>query len=117
MFRSSHNSRDTNLLQRQRTSQQMKTSSVRNKWKKEHNEYDHTKDAMHTLDRNEQRIIFRLRTGHCCLNAHMYRMGKTTSPMCSCLEGKQTPYHILQECPTIKDLRNQVWTVHTEISR
>jgi len=92
-------------------------SAFRNKWKKEHNEYDHTKDAMHTLDRNEQRIIFRLRTGHCCLNAHMYRMGKTPSPMCSCLEDRQTPHHILQECPTLRDLRNQVWPVQTEIGR
>ncbi|XP_070203398.1 uncharacterized protein [Littorina saxatilis] len=44
-----------------------------------------TRDAYHLLERWQQVVIMRLRTGHCRLNAHMFRKLKLTpSPTCPC---------------------------------
>ena len=67
-------------------------------------------DNYHKLDRAEQVIILRLRTGHNRLNSHMYKTMKLVqSPLCTCHIGDQTADHILQDCPTFINLRTQIW--------
>ena len=67
-------------------------------------------DNYHKLDRAEQVIILRLRTGHNRLNSHMYKTMKLVqSPLCTCHTGDQTADHILQDCPTFTNLRTQIW--------
>ena len=54
-------------------------------------------DSYHSLTRQDQVTIFRLRTGHCRLNQHLHRKMKVVpSPMCSCGEAEQDTRHILQ---------------------
>ncbi|BFZ12914.1 hypothetical protein BsWGS_15953 [Bradybaena similaris] len=57
------------------------------------------KDKYPTLDRKEQIIIFRLRTGHNRLNKHMHRLQLNVSPMCGSGQDEQTAEHVLQVCP------------------
>ena len=67
-----------------------------------------SRDPYHRLSRLQQVVIFRLRTGHCRLNAHLFKMKQVPSPTCPCgLE--QTPEHILQICPLFQEQREQVW--------
>ena len=78
------------------------------------------KDDYHLLSREDQVIILRLRTGHNRLNAHMYRKLKLVpSPACSCHQGDQTAEHILQMCPTLHTLRENIWpdptSLHTKL--
>ncbi|KAK7109255.1 hypothetical protein V1264_013328 [Littorina saxatilis] len=61
------------------------------------------------LQRQQKTTIFRLRTGHCRLRAHLYRLGVSHTPDCSCETGPQTPEHILQSCPLYQDARTQHW--------
>ena len=69
-----------------------------------------TKDDYHLLDRWEQVIIMRLRTGHNRLNAHMCTKLKLfPSPLCSYGAEQQTAEHILQRCPHLEDKRKNVW--------
>ena len=55
-----------------------------NDWKKNHSDYSMGKDAMHSMEREQQKTIFLLRTGHGCLRAHLHKQGKTDSPYCNC---------------------------------
>ena len=55
-------------------------------------------DSYHQLTRQEQVIIFRLRTGHNKLNKHLHRLKIVVSPRCQYQEDDQTAEHILQEC-------------------
>ncbi|KAK7092003.1 hypothetical protein V1264_009614 [Littorina saxatilis] len=41
--------------------------------------------------------------------AHLYRLGVSHTPDCSCETGPQTPEHILQSCPIYQDARTQYW--------
>ncbi|KAK7093816.1 hypothetical protein V1264_007506 [Littorina saxatilis] len=69
-----------------------------------------TRDAYHLLERWQQVVIMRLRTGHCRLNAHMFRKLKLTpSPTCPCGLEDQTPEHVLMTCPQLKPIRDKVW--------
>ena len=43
-----------------------------NDWKKNHSDYSMEKDAMHSMEREQQKTIFRLGTGHGCLRAHLH---------------------------------------------
>ena len=61
------------------------------------------------LQRAQQTTIFRLRTGHCRLLNHMYRLGLSHTPECPCQTGLQTPEHILQSCPMFHEARMQQW--------
>ena len=61
------------------------------------------------LSRAEQTTIFRLRTGHCRLNAYLYRLGLSYTPDCPCRTAPQTPEHILQSCPLFLDARREQW--------
>ena len=71
----------------------------------------HPPDSYHQLSRQEQVIIFRLRTGHNRLNKHLHRLNLVRSPRCQCGEGDQTADHILQDCRDLQNLRNSTWPV------
>ena len=54
------------------------------RWKQQHSNFNQS-DSLHKLNRSEQVILFRMRTSHNRLNAHMYskfKIGK--SEMCTC---------------------------------
>ena len=69
-------------------------------WEKE-------KDYLETLDRTQQVIIFRVRTGHCRLLSHLYRLRLAHTDECPCGTDSQTPEHILQSCPSHNTLRQE----------
>ncbi|KAK3762266.1 hypothetical protein RRG08_008757 [Elysia crispata] len=65
-------------------------------------------DAFDKLSKEQQTLILRLRTGHNRLNKYMYtKFRSSTSPNCSCGNIAQTTEHILQECPTHSELKQQ----------
>ena len=67
------------------------------------------KDDYHQLNRKEQVVIFRLRTGHCRLKKHMHDRFKVgESPNCSC-GVEQSVEHVLQHCSKLANLRLQTW--------
>ena len=75
-----------------------------------------SRDAYHFLSRQQQVMIFRLRTGHCRLNAHLFKKMKLApSPTCSCGLEDQTPEHILQTCPLFQAEREQMWLTATPL--
>ena len=47
----------------------------------------------------QQTTIFRLRTGHCGLSAHVKRIGISDTSLCECGQADQTPDYVLQSCP------------------
>ena len=68
------------------------------------------KDDYRYLGREEQVIIFRLRTGHNRLNAHMYKKFKLTpTSACSCQQGDQTAEHELQSYTKLETERVDIW--------
>lgn len=71
--------------------------------------YRADQDSFNKLDRNHQTIIFRLRTGHCRLNSHTFKLGLVPSANCSCDTVAQTPEHILQTCPRYTNDRKRIW--------
>ena len=59
-------------------------------------------------------ILFRLRTGHNRLNAHLLHKLKTgQSQMCPCDTAKMTTEHFLQHCPLHNGLRGNAWSEMT----
>ena len=70
-------------------------SLSKKKWKQQHPNYNQS-DSLHKLNRTEQVILFRLRTGHNRLNAHMYNKFKVgESEMCPCNADIMTAEHLL----------------------
>ena len=76
-------------------------------WKKNHSDY--------SIEREQQKTIFRLRTGHGCLRAHLHKQGEKDSPYCNCGPVAQTPHHVLQDCPLLDGLREEIWPTPTSI--
>jgi len=76
---------------------------------------NHPQDPILKLDRSQQTTIFRLRTGHCRLQAHLHKMKAAKTAQCLCQNGLQTPEHILQTCPLFDDLRTQTWPHETKV--
>jgi hypothetical protein len=67
------------------------------KWKDKHNPPE--TDAWPQLTRREQTAIFRLRTGHCRLLEHQYRIGISHTPEClfgNGLQNAETFYNTVQ---------------------
>ena len=63
----------------------IKTLTKKKKWKQQHPNFNQS-DSLHKLNRPEQVILFRLRTGHNRLNAHMYSKFKVgESEICPCI--------------------------------
>ena len=78
--------------------------------------YKPHQDPLHLLTRAQQTTIFRLRTGHCYLKAHLRRIGVAESARCDCGEGDQTPAHVLQTCPLFNQLRTRIWPSPADLS-
>ena len=63
-------------------------------------------DPINSLKRKDQVIIFRLRTTHVPLTAHLSRILKDRPPICTlCTEEDETVKHFLIDCPALADLR------------
>ncbi|KAK7111001.1 hypothetical protein V1264_014788 [Littorina saxatilis] len=75
------------------------------------------KDDYHLLQREEQVVLLRLRTGHNRLNHHMAtKLKLVPSPLYPC--GKnQTAEHILQACPYHSALRDTTWPEETALQK
>ena len=53
-------------------------------------------------------IIFRLRSGHCQLNNHLYRIGSKKSPNCNYCLVPETVEHFLLSCPQYNTQRSHL---------
>ena len=94
------------------TYQEAKTllrNSQKCQWRRATGDYNPSTDPVNHLARHEQTTIFRLRTGHCGLRAHLRRTGIMDSALCDCKEAEQTIHHILQDCPIWWKQRRQLW--------
>ena len=69
-------------------------------WKRATGDYNPSTDPVNRLARHEQTTIFRLRTGHCGLRAHLMRIGIMDSALCDCKEAEQTVHHIHRTVPS-----------------
>ena len=79
------------------------------RWRETHPEYN-AHDPVKGLDRKDQVIIFRLRTGHNQLKEHMWRMFKAGgSGQCDCGLGNENGHHVLMECARYNELRRDFW--------
>ena len=74
-------------------------------------------DPYHQLDRWEQVLILRLRTGHSKLKGHLHsKLKVVTSPNCACGR-EETPSHILQTCPLYNQARTSVWPTPVDMKQ
>ena len=78
-------------------------------WKKDNGGYQAHLDPIWRLERAQQTTIFRLRTGHCGLSAHLKRIGISDTSLCECGQADQTPDHVLQSCPEYAERRQLTW--------
>ena len=67
-------------------------------------------DSIIHLNRREQTMIFRLRTGHCRLGAHFYKLKVVTTPQCHWNTEHQTLENVLQRCPTYDSISKNIWS-------
>ena len=83
------------------------------KWRQQHPNYNQS-DSLHKLNRTEQVILFRLRTGHNRSNAHMYNKFKIgESEMCPCNADIMTAEHLMQHCRMHDAMRRDMWSEPT----
>ena len=74
-------------------------------------------DSINQLKRNEQVVIFRLRSGHAPLNNHLTRIGAKNNPLCPlCGIYDETVQHHLFECFVLTDLRREYLPEHPNIA-
>ena len=60
----------------------------------------------HKLQREQASLLFQLRVGHVPLNAHLYRLQKIDSPICSsCWQHSETVAHYILHCTTYREVR------------
>ena len=78
-------------------------------WKKQNGGYQAHLDPIWRLERAQQTTIFRLRTGHCGLSAHLKRIGISDTSPCECGQTDQTPDHVLQSCLKYAERRQLTW--------
>ena len=86
------------------------------RWKK-NMKLEPGKDAIHLLERDGQTRLFRLRTGHCRLLSHLYKLKISHTNECPCGTGIQDAEHVLQDCPTHVEERNKIWPDGEELSK
>ena len=67
-------------------------------------------DPIRHLNRREQTMLFRLRTGHCRLGAQLYKLKVITTPQCHCNTEHQT---LEKELPTAASLTRKGCVVLT----
>ena len=90
--------------------------SSRKKWKQQLPNYNQS-GTLHQLNRSEQVILFRLRTEHNRLNAHMYNKFKVAeSEMHLCNADIMTVEHLLHHCQIQDSLRSGMWPEPTLVS-
>ena len=83
--------------------------SPRKKWRQQHPNYNQS-DSLHKLNRTEQVILLRLRTGHNRLNANVYNKFKVgESEMCPCNADIITAERLLQHCRLHDAMRRDMW--------
>ena len=73
-------------------------------------------NSYYSLNRADQVILFRLRTGHNRLRAHLFtklRIGETD--ICPCGTEPMTAEHLLQNCPLHADRRQETWPKETSL--
>ena len=85
-------------------------------WKKHNGGYQAHLDPIWRLERAQQTTIFRLRTGHCGLSAHLKRIGISDTSLCECGQADQTPDHVLQSCPKYAERRQLTWPQGTDLT-
>ena len=86
-------------------------------WDQKHPQFNKN-DPYYLLNRPDQVIIFRLRTGHNRLKHHLFnklKIGDTDK--CSCNSALETTEHILQSCPLLRDLRTKTWPEPRDLSQ
>ena len=94
-------------------------SSLNNKWKESHPEYN-KQDGVYCPNRRGQTTIFRLRTGHSRLKYHIHRIFKVgETDLCSCGQAAETAQHALQDCRLYSYVRQSIWRervdMHTKL--
>ena len=67
-------------------------------------------DNLRQLNRFEQVTIFRMRTGHCKLSSHLYKLKLCDTNECHCGTSIQTVEHVLQDCPRYTEQRETIWS-------
>ena len=91
---------------------EMKTiikSRAKQAWSQKHPNYI-ANDSWNRLDRQDQVIIFRLRTGHCRLKGHLYnKMQIGDNATCPCGTSDMSVEHVLQECERLTTIRKEQW--------
>ncbi|GFR70028.1 p53-induced protein with a death [Elysia marginata] len=66
------------------------------------------KGSINSLEKRDQVIIFRLRTHHAPVNAHLNRIQPMTPPVCHfCDAPYETTTHLLFQCTSLQDLREE----------
>ena len=79
------------------------------RWKQQHPNFNQS-DILDRLNRPEQVVLFRMRTEHDRLNAHMYSKFKVgESEMYPCNADIMTAEHLLQHCQLHDALRRDMW--------
>lgn len=56
--------------------------------------------------RYTQTTLARFRFGHSELNAHLFRVGRTESPICECGRGEEDNYHFFMDCAMYESPRH-----------
>jgi ribonuclease HI len=60
------------------------------------------------LSRAASSARVRLISGHCCLAEHLHKIRFKASPNCPCTTDRQTPEHVLLNCPLLRDQRSSL---------
>ena len=85
------------------------TNHEAKRWKQQHPNFNQS-DSLHKLNRPEQVILFRTRTGHNRLNTHMHSKLKVgESEMCQCNADIMAAEHLVQHCQLHDALRRGMW--------
>ena len=89
---------------------------VNKKWRQEHPKFDKM-DGYHKMNRTDQVIMLRLRTGHNRMRAHLFNKLKIgESDLCPCDTAPMTTAHLLQDCPLHDALRQATWPTVTTLT-
>ena len=67
------------------------------------------KRLVSTQSRKRGAKVLRLISDHSRLKNHMYKLNLSDSPCCQCGRERQTPHHVLMECPDYLDSRQSMF--------
>ena len=70
--------------------------------------------SLQMSSRRHETIIFRLRSGHCRLRAHLFKIRCSDSPLCEFCTTPETVDHFLLECPAYNQHRTYLRTAAAE---